>query len=43
MANSDFEKYRYNIYSQNGEDGIIQEIILRFGIQINFTLFYIDH
>ena len=29
MANSDFEKYRYNNYSQNGEDGIIQEIILR--------------
>ena len=29
MSNSDFEKYKYNIYSQNGEDGILQELLLR--------------
>tara|TARA_A100001388_G_scaffold264846_1_gene236483 strand:- start:2815 stop:3573 length:759 start_codon:yes stop_codon:yes gene_type:complete len=29
MVNSDFEKYRYNIFSQNGEDGIIQELLFR--------------
>ena len=35
MVNSDFEKYRYNIFSQNGEDGIIQELILRLSEKIN--------
>lgn len=29
MVNSDFEKYKYNVFSQNGEDGIIQELLLR--------------
>ena len=29
MNYSDFDNFKYNIYSQNGEDGIIQELILR--------------
>ena len=29
MRNSDFDKYKYNVYSQNGEDGIIQELLIR--------------
>jgi hypothetical protein len=27
-----FDKYKYNIYSQNGEDGVIREIFCRIGI-----------
>ena len=29
MRNSSFDKYKYNVYSQNGEDGIIQELLIR--------------
>lgn len=27
------DKYKYNVYSQNGEDGIIQEVVKRLGIK----------
>ena len=30
--NSFFEKYKNNIFSQNGEDGVIEEILNRLGI-----------
>lgn len=29
MENFNFAKYKHNVYSQNGEDGIIQELLLR--------------
>ena len=35
MSNSDFEKFKYNKYSQNGEDGIIQELLFRLKEKIN--------
>ena len=35
MNYSDLEKYKYNIHSQNGEDGVIQELLLRLEGKIN--------
>ena len=34
---STFQKYRRNVYSQNGEDGVIAEIIRRIGIEPSWT------
>jgi hypothetical protein len=34
---STFERYRRNVYSQNGEDGVIAEIIRRIGITPQWT------
>ena len=35
MENFNFAKYKHNVYSQNGEDGIIQELLLRLKDKIN--------
>jgi hypothetical protein len=32
-----FQKFRKNVYSQNGEDGVIAEIIRRIGLQTSWT------
>lgn len=32
-----FNKYKKNVYSQNGEDGIIEEILLRLGIKDGYV------
>jgi hypothetical protein len=34
---STFERYRRNVYSQNGEDGVIAEIIRRIGLKPTWT------
>ena len=35
MENFNFAKYKHNVYSQNGEDGIIQELLLRLKDKVN--------
>src|SRR5688572_28725904 len=32
-----FQKYRKNVYSQNGEDGVIAEIVKRIGLAPSWT------
>jgi hypothetical protein len=34
---STFQRYRKNVYSQNGEDGVIAEIVRRIGLQPSWT------
>ena len=34
---STFQSYRRNVYSQNGEDGVIAEIIRRVGLEPSWT------
>jgi len=34
---STFQKYRRNVYSQNGEDGVISEIVRRIGLATSWT------
>ena len=34
---STFQRYRRNVYSQNGEDGVISEIVRRVGLEPAWT------
>ena len=40
MKTDNLEKYKYNIYSQNGEDGIIEEVFKRLGLD-KFNKFWV--
>jgi hypothetical protein len=40
MKTDNLEKYKYNIYSQNGEDGIIEEVFKRLGLD-EFNKFWV--